>query len=199
MRARWLCVGGYPGASASRERFGSMGKRACRSDRQLDSRLFFHKLCAGLFGGLAPADFGAAAERQGEPGLRVGVLRFAGWWGCGFWADAGGAVCGRCVLCCSMVLVRRLLRRGPSAFGGRLRERVRFRSSCLPGRPTLQGVRASSQGEVRAEAGHLSALARGTGLNKNEKAPEKLHWQQRINTVSRKFKLHEQNKSGCKN
>ena len=60
-------VGGYPGASASGERFGSMGKRACRSDRQIAS-LFFHKMFTGFIGGLVLAAFGVGAERKGEPG-----------------------------------------------------------------------------------------------------------------------------------
>ena len=116
-----------------------------RIDNQI--HVFFHKLCAELIGGLALAAFGVAAEKKGESGLRVGVLRFAGWWGCGFWADAGGAVCGRCVLCCAARLVRRLLRRGPSAPEGRLREHVRFRSSSLPDRRARQTVRASAGGK----------------------------------------------------
>ena len=42
--------------------------------------------------------------------------------------------------------------------------------------PDRQGARASLQEEVRAEAGHLNAWARGMGVNEKVKAPEKLHW-----------------------
>ena len=186
MRARWLLVGGYPAfpqAESGSEAWGN--KPVDRIDNYI--YVFCHKLCAGLFGGLASAAFGVAAEKKGEPGLRVGVLCFIGWCGCGFWAGAGGAVCGRCALCClarpGFVEARPLLGVAyGSAFGCN-------RRAC----PVAGHVRVCGPAP-RGGSGRSRASARGTSLsNKKGTIGSK-----EVRTASRKSKSNTTNEIGRK-